>query len=50
MRILCILFKYHHIADLLMNRHWFLVRQRIPFKIIVQNYQAYLFYSIMLEI
>ena len=37
-RILCILFKYHHIADLLMNRHWFLVRPRILFKVIVQNY------------
>ena len=46
-RILCILFKYHHIADLLMNRHLFLVRQRIFFKVIVQNYQAYflLFYN-----
>ena len=26
-----------------MNRHWFLVRQRILFKVIVQNYQAHLF-------
>ena len=42
-RILCIPFKYHHITDLLMNRHWFLVRQRILFKVIVQNYQAYFF-------
>ena len=47
-RVLCILFKYHHITDLLMNRHWFLVRQRILFKVIVQNYQAYfiLFYNV----
>ena len=46
-RILCILFKYRHITDLLVNRHWFLVRQRILFKVIVQNYQAYflLFYN-----
>ena len=43
-RILCILFKYHHITDLLMNRHWFLVRQLILFKVIVQNYQAYPFF------
>ena len=43
-RILCILFKYHHITDLLMNRHWFLVRQLILFiKVIVQNYQAFFF-------
>ena len=43
-RILCIPFKYHHITDLLMNRHWFLVRQLILFiKVIVQNYQAYFF-------
>ena len=46
-RILSILFKYHHIADPLMNRHWFLVRQWILFKVIVQNYQTYflLFYN-----
>ena len=43
-RILCIPFKYHHITDLLMNRHWFLVRQLILFKVIVQKYQAYLFF------
>ena len=42
-RIHCILSKYHHITDLLMNPHWFLVRQRILFKVIVQNYQAYFF-------
>ena len=40
-RIHCILSKYHHITDLLMNRHWFLVRQRILFKVLVQNYHAY---------
>ena len=47
-RIICIFSKYHHtcITDLLMNRHWFLVRQRILFKVLVQNYQAYfLFYN-----
>ena len=44
-RIPCILSKYHHITDLLMNRHWFLVRQWILFKVIVQNYQAYFFYN-----
>ena len=43
-RILCILSKYHHITDLLMNHHWFLVRQRILFKVIVQNYKAYIFF------
>ena len=45
-RIPCKLSKYHHITDLLMNCHWFLVRQRILFNVIVQNYQAYfLFYN-----
>ena len=48
--ILCILSKYHHIADLLMNRHSFPVRQRILFKVLVQIYQAYFFYFTMLEI
>ena len=42
-RILCILSEYHHMTDLLMNRHWFLVSQRILFKFIVQNYPAYFF-------
>ena len=49
-RILCILFKYHHITDLLMNRHWFLVRQRILFKVIVQIIRHIFIYFIMLEI
>ena len=45
-RIPCILSKYHNITDLLMNRHWFIVRQRILFKVIVQNHQAYFFYNV----
>ena len=40
-RIICILSKYPHITDLLMNRHWFPVRRRIFFKVLVQNYLAY---------
>ena len=40
-RIHCILSKYHHITNLLVNRHCFLVRQRILFKVLDQNYQAY---------
>ena len=45
-RMLCTLYTFqisYIRTDLLMNRHWFLVRQRILFKVIVQNYQAYFF-------
>ena len=40
-RIICIFSKYPHITDLLVNLQWFSVRQRIFFKVLVQNYQAY---------
>ena len=44
-RILCILSKYHHLTDLL-HCHWFLIRQRLLFKVLVKNYQVYfIFYN-----
>ena len=45
-RILCVLPKFHHITDLLMNLQWLPVHQRILLKVIVltYNYQAYFLY------
>ena len=40
-RILCRLHKFHHITDVLMDLYWLLVRQRIVFKVLILNYQAY---------
>ena len=37
-RILCILPKFHHITDLLMNLHWLPVHQRILLEVLVLTY------------
>ena len=33
--------KFSHITDILKDLYWFLIRQRITFKIILLTYQAY---------
>ena len=43
-RILCILPKFHHITDLLMNLQWLPVHQRILPEVLVITYQAYFLY------
>ena len=43
-RILCMLLKFHHITDLLMNLQWLPVHQRILLEVLVLTYQAYFLY------
>ena len=40
-RILCKIPKFDNITKTLLNLHWLLIQQRIPFKILILTYQAY---------
>ena len=44
--ILCRLYKFHNITDLMMNHHWLPISQWILFEVRVLSYHAYFLYFI----